>query len=500
MNSKNPFDAGWDFMSAHISTGVVSGKAAEEFISVAQKNQQIAVENAHRVAINEALDQITRNVNEHPYINLGVEQFKGYAAEEVVAGTFNLDAIRKGSEHRAFSFPNESGYGSVDIATNFGKTYSLKFANHAKDAEAFQSVIDTETGLPKYYGQERLIADDQLSDAQSWAQRRAATEALKRPNVANSHTETSEHLTSVVSDGEGISSRPLTVEEARTAAKHAKEGNFNAEELGISKEVLLSDIRIDYIRQAAKAGLTAASLTAIMQLVPEIYKAIDYLIKNGELDVNKLKNSGVKVLSVSGESFLQGSIAYIVQMAIQNGLFGDKMNQMNPTIVGVVVTVIMGTIKNSILVAIGKMTVSQMGMQLVDTIVVSSGYLISMKIGGTIAQAFFPQLPGIGFAIGSLLGCSISLAYNLAKNKLISFCVDTGFTCFGLVEQNYELPEKVLKKLGVDLIPINRVEISKSQISRTEVGTTIDRANYETIDIQVIRRGVIAVNKIGFIV
>ena len=51
-------------------------------------------------------------------------------------------------------------------------------------------------------------------------------------------------------------------------------------------------------------------------------KAIDYLIKNGEIDLNGLKKSGKKVISASGEAFLRGSIAYGVEMAIQNGIIG----------------------------------------------------------------------------------------------------------------------------------------------------------------------------------
>ena len=499
MENRTPFNDGWDFMSSQMGADMAARSAAVDFLSVAQQNHQIAIENAQRIAINDAIDQLTRSVNEHPYINLGVEQFKGYVAEEIVAGTFNIDAIRQGSEHRAVSFPNESGYGSIDIDTNFGKRYSLKFANEASKAESYQAVVDPETGLPKYHGQERLIADGQLEKARYWARRRAAAEAGTRPDVAEAHRETGERLTSTISDGEGVSSRKLTVDEARDAAKHAKKGSFEAEELGYSKEVLLDEVRLGYIKKAAKAGLTAATLTAVLELVPELYKAIDYLIKNGEIDINQLKSGGVKVLTASGESFLRGSVAYLVQMAIEEGLLGEKMKQVDPTLVGVAVTVILGTIKNSILVALGKMTISQMGMQFIDTIVVSSGYLVSMKIGGAIAQAFFPQLPGIGFAIGSLLGCSLSLIYNVAKNKLISFCVDTGFTCFGLVEQNYELPEDILQQLGVDLIPISRTEVSRTQIARPQISTTIDTTQYETIDIRVLRRGVIGVNKVGFV-
>lgn len=101
----------------------------------------------------------------------------------------------------------------------------------------------------------------------------------------------------------------------------------------------------------------------------------------------------------------------------------------------------------------------------------------------------FPELPGIGFALGSLLGCSVAVVYNIGK-KLISFCVDTGFTCFGLVEQNYELPEEVLHEMGIETIPVPRTQIERVDLPRTQVmGTGIEQAEYETIDITVLRRG-----------
>lgn len=152
------------------------------------------------------------------------------------------------------------------------------------------------------------------------------------------------------------------------------------------------------------------------------------------------------------------------------------------------------------MVAAGKMTAAEMGMQFVDTLVVSSGYLVSMKIGGMIAQALFPELPGIGYAIGSLLGCSLAVVYNIGKNKFISFCVDTGFTCFGLVEQNYELPDEVLREMNVDTARIGRARVGTASVPRTQSTVNIIRAPYETIDITVLRRGVIGVNKIGYVI
>lgn len=206
------------------------------------------------------------------------------------------------------------------------------------------------------------------------------------------------------------------------------------------------------------------------------------------------------MISTSGEAFLRGSVAYGVQAAFQQGLFGEALKSADPTIVGVAVTVVLGTIKNSIMVAAGKMTAAEMGMQFVDTLIVSSGYLVSMKIGGMIAQALFPELPGIGYAIGSLLGCSLAVVYNIGKNKFISFCVDTGFTCFGLVEQNYELPDEVLREMNVDTARIGRARVGTASVPRTQSTVNIKRAPYETIDITVLRRGVIGVNKIGYVI
>lgn len=499
MDILQDFKYGWDFMAKLIGADLATQRGSYDIKYEAARNQQINAENLHRQAINDAIDSLKRNIDEHPHLNLDVERFKGFVAEEYHAGTFNIDAIRQGSEHRAFTL-QENGYGSVDVDTNFGKSYSLKYANTAKDVERYQSIIDPETGLSKYHTQERLIPDEQVEEARFWAHRRANKESLTRPEVASAHKETAEHLTGKISDGEGVESKTLSNEEAKEIAREAKTKGFDNEKHGIHKEELLAEFRTNYLNQALKAGLTAATITAITQIVPELYKAIDYLIKNREINLNELKKSGARIISASGESFLRGSVAYSVQTALQKGMLGEAFTSVNPSIVGVLVTVVLGTIKSSILVALGKMTPKEMGMQFVDTLVVSSGFLVSMQIAGTISQALFPQLPVVAYALGSLLGCSFAALYNIGKKHLISFCVDTGFTCFGLVEQDYTLPKEILEQIGLDIIQVSRTQIDRAEIDRTVIDRTeVDRTNYETVDIKVIRRGVIGVNRIGYI-
>ena len=499
MQNKSEIQQGWEFMAQVLGADISGSMAYSDFVDNVLQNESIQAQNIRIQQINDAIDQLAKSINEHPHINLDVEQFKGFVAEEMHAGTFNIDAIQKGSEHRAWTL-QEHGYASVDIETNFGEEYSVKYNNVAAKAENEQAALNIETRVPKYQGQERLIAAEQVDDAKAWAHRRMLKDATNRPDVSYSHKDTEAHLVGKISDADGVESDELSIKEAKQIAKEAKTTGFDPEKHGYIKDPLVDEIRINYVDQAIKAGLTAASITAIMQIVPELYKAVDYLIKNGEINLYDLKQSGARTISASGEAFLKGSIAYGVEMVIQEGLLGETIRQVSPSIVGVAVTVIYGTIKDSILVAEGKLTSREMGMHFADMLVVSSGYLVSMKVGGVIAQALFPELPGIGYAIGSFLGCSVAAVYNIGKKKLISFCVDTGFTCFGLVEQNYELPEEILHDLGIETIPIPTVEVANVEIPEIQLQSIyVPEAEYETVNFKMLRRGIIGVNKVGYV-
>lgn len=489
---------GWDFMAQMVGADMAGHRAFSDYAENLAQNEAINLQNIRIQEINDAIEKLEKSINEHPYINLDVEQFKGFVAEEMHAGTFNIDALRKGSDHRAWTL-QDNGYGSVDVETNFGKQYSLKYSNTAKDAENMQAALNADSRAPKYQGQERLIAGEQVDEAKAWAHRRGLKDIENRPDVSKAHQDTEKHLVGKISDGEGVESKELSIKESKKIAKEAQNGGVDLEKHGFTKDPLLDKVRINYVNQAMKAGLTAAAITAITQIVPELYKAVDYLIKHGEIDLNGLKKSGQKVISASGEAFLKGSIAYGVEMAIQKGMLGESLKGLNPSIVGVVVTVILGTIKDSIFVAAGKMNVAEMGMHFADTLIVSSGYLASMKVGGAIAQALFPELPGMGYAIGSLLGCSVAVVYNIGKRNLISFCVDTGFTCFGLVEQNYEIPEDVLAEMGVHTIPVPKTDVSRTDVNIISVNSQVNRSEFETVDITILRRGVIGVNKVGYV-
>ena len=164
--------------------------------------------------------------------------------------------------------------------------------------------------------------------------------------------------------------------------------------------------------------------------------------------------------------------------------------------VAAAVVLTMDTMKNAFKVATGKMTRSELAQELVKELMVSSAALAV----GTIAQAFI-EIPVLGFMIGSFVGSAIgSFAYNCGYSAVMSFCVDTGFTMFGLVKQDYTLPEDVLEYIGVDVFQYEKFlpkQFQKQNFTPLNFNQKEFEAN--TLGIRILRRGVIGVSEIGYV-
>lgn len=485
MEYSKEIQQGWEFATATMGTNIATN-IGEKYVS--------AVENAIR--------QLEDNINNHQYRNLGIKQLQGYMLEEWGSGTFNIDAVAANSSDIS-SVLHSTLLDSVDVKLNSGKTYSAKSYATSSQTAKEQARLNLNTRQASYKNQGRLVPSDQLEDTKTIARLQKLRNEYIREDVSKAYADTEEKLTDKISNKEGIESKSASRKELEKIARESKECVFKAEEHGVTTK---SAIKPEYLlKQALKAGYTTAAVTVAFQLVPEIYKAIDFLIKNGEIDLEMVKVMGEKGITASAEGFLKGSIAACLQIACESGLLGEVLKNINPTILGIVVSFVFQTAKNSILVAAGKMTKRQMGTVFADMIVVTGGYYagvcVGKFVGKFIGHTLNFQLPVLGYLLGSLLGTSFSVVYNIGKKKLISFCVDTGFTCFGLVEQDYELPKDVLTELGVTLAEIPRTRIDTINIPRTNINTSdVHRSDYETIDITVLRRGVIGINKVGYVI
>ncbi len=470
---------GWDF-AANLVGSDNSAKVGSTYVSDVVK----------------AIEQIEDNINNHPYRGQDIAHLKGYIAEEWHAGTFNVDAVASGSADRA-TVLHSNAAGSVDIQLDSGECYSSKVYSDGVQSARAQAKVAPESGKAAYPGQNRLITQDQMNDAKAEAHRQAMRNEPIRSNVAEAYSETERKLTDRVESKEGVSSLARNRADFEHMAKDAKGQNFDASEHEVTIDSVISTKYM--LRQATRAGFTAAAITLVMQMAPEIYKAIDYLVKNGEIDVQQIKRSGMKSISAGAEGFLRGSVACTVQIMCAEGLLGEGLKAVDPSIVGAIVAVVMGTIKNSILVAAGKMTPSQMGSELRDSLVVTSGFLIGLKIGDLIRRALGIKLSIFGYLLGTLIGCAFAVVYKIGKKEFISFCADTGFTYFGLVEQNYEIPDELMQEIGIDILPVPRTQVTRTEIMRANVAFSVEHVHYETIDITVLRRGVIGLNRIGYV-
>lgn len=475
--------------------------------------------------VTDAIDSLRNDLNAFEGFQTKPDALKGDIAEFWHSDTFNIDAIIKDSKNRT-NVDRSHEFASADITSDFGKKFGLKYyktgmdsakqqaksvferfkeyqANGGKDSldeflfkRGFND-IDTILNDPIYSGQLRVIPKDQLEEATAWLQRKILEEGSKRPEQVARYQETLKMLTDKIKDGKGTESVALTKEEAEQLARLAKEGKITDEtlkELGISTEEL---IKYEYImKQAFKAGVSAATISMVLRVAPEIYKAISYLIKNGELDEKQFQKIGFAALQGGSEGFIRGSVSAAITTACKAGLLGEAFKSVNPSVVGAVTVIAMDTMKNSFRVATGNMKSRELANELIKEMFVSTCSLV----GGGISQSFI-EIPVLGFMLGSFVGSVVgSFAYNVGYNAFISFCVDTGFTMFGLVDQNYELPDEVMGAVGFEVFKYEEFkyeEFVPEQFSFEEF--VIEEFEPKSLSIGFLRRGVIGVQQIGYV-
>lgn len=475
--------------------------------------------------VNDAIAILRNDLNGFEGFQTKTAALKGDIAEFWHSDTFNINAVIRGSKSRTH-VDRSHDFASADVTSNFGKDFGLKYYKTGVDSAKQQSKsvferfkeyqaqggkdslkeflskrgyndIDKILNDPIYSGQLRVIPKDQLEEATAWLQRKILEEGSKRPEQVARYQETLDMLTNKIKDGKGTESIALTREEAEQLARIAKKGEITDEtlkKLGISTEDL---IKYEYVmKQAFKAGVSAATISMVLKIAPEIYKAISYLIKNGELDEHQFQKIGFAALSGGAEGFVRGSISAAITSACKAGLWGEALKSVNPSVVGAVTVIAIDTMKNAFEVATGKMQSRELANELLKEMFVSTCSLV----GGGISQAFI-EIPVLGFMLGSFTGSVVgSFAYNVGYNAIISFCIDTGFTMFGLVEQNYELPDEVMEAVGFDVFRYEEFyyeEFKPEEFTFEEF--CIQEFEMESFSIGFLRRGVIEVNQIGYV-
>lgn len=217
------------------------------------------------------------------------------------------------------------------------------------------------------------------------------------------------------------------------------------------------------------------------------------MIETGELDREQFRRIGFAALSGGAEGFLRGSVSAALTIACKTGACGEALKSISPTVIGAITVITFDTMKNAFEVSIGKKDQRELVDDLVKEMYISA---CSLLLGGAV-QSIMVNLPVVGFMMGSFVGSLVgSYTYTYGYNAVLSFCVDTGFTMFGLVDQDYTLPEDVLKQIGLNVFEYEHFEIPAFEIPQFELETFTTSAPME---IYFLRRGVIGIRQIGYV-
>jgi hypothetical protein len=278
-----------------------------------------------------------------------------------------------------------------------------------------------------------------------------------------------------------------------------QDDTLDLRQFGLSLDQLVTN---EYIfRQALKTGYTSAITTLVLQLAPEIFKSIDYLIKSGEIDKEQLEKTGLTLLSASSEGFIRGSVSSALTIAYMSGRLGTVLSGIGedaiPGVIGSMTVIVIDAIKDSVRVASGKMAYEEMGEHLLRSIIVSA----SGVAAGTLMQTLLTGAPTLGYMLGSFVGSAVaSLVVDSAEKAFISVCINTGFTFFGLVKQDYALPESLIKDMGLDCFDFKTFESESFKPESFEFRSfEFQTFKFETIDIKVLKRGLVSVSTIGYV-
>ena len=463
--------------------------------------------------INRSLGDMQQHLERFANDKRTLDSLGGTVAEWWHADTFNLDAVIKDVKDKAHVLES-NGLGSVDVQLDSGKQASLKYYYDAKASLKAQAVTMGEKassgsagaahaiesgaadGNSLLYGRmDRIIPADQLDAAKDAAQKKIAKEIENRPEQARRYEKVKELLADRLDNDKGVESKGLSKDASRQLAKDAKSGNVDLDKYGISKQQLIAFE--DVMRKSLKAGMTAAIIAAALAAAPTILEAIDYLAKTGELDIEKLKLSGENALTAGSKGFLTGTMSAAIVGSAGSGLLGNALESIDPGAIGAIAVVLVNTVCNSVKVASGEMTRAEM----IDAFARDSFVASVAVLAGGVSQALMPELPVLGYLIGSFVGSATAgIAYGVGKKAAIALCVEHGFTLFGLVEQNYELPDSVLEEIGVEVFDYERFMIDEFEPDLFEFDMlVIDQLQFDRFELTPLRRGVISVASVGYV-
>ena len=482
------------------------------------------------------LDNIQKEINAletamNSYKGNGNPNLHGYLAEEWHAHTFNIDAaVKRTNEYAKVLSEEVNNLGSADIGTSWNENYGLKFYKNGEGSamaqaksveERYREFIkgkenpptrekylrlkgldpNTDMDLSLYIGQSRLIPSDQMQDAIIALKKQIAHDSCipERQHLVAKYEETLRKLTDHIESPEGATSMRLTHEDSKNLQSLAKEGKFDPERYDITLAEKADKIFI--CQNALKAGLNAALTSAILKAIPHIISAIKKMVEDGYIEENDLEKIGKGAMSGAKEGFIHGLFCAAITSISEVGYLGallQNASHLESFAPGLAVAIVLvkQAISDSIQMAKGEITAQEFCYKMEKAVFITvCGYSFGITLQSLI------HIPVISYTIGSMVGSILGgLLYEVKEKFFMSLCVSNGYTFWGLVEQSYEMPAHLLKKLGYDIFEYEDFDYSSFEVNTHEYEPfDYEPFNYEKLDIIIMKRGIIGIRKIGYL-
>ena len=127
-------------------------------------------------------------------------------------------------------------------------------------------------------------------------------------------------------------------------------------------------------------------------------------------------------------------------------------------------------------------------------------YITIGALGMGLALQSVINIPIVSYMLGSMIGSVLGgLIFEAKECFFMSICIERGYTFLGLVEQDYELPLEVRKKLGYDTFQYEPFQYESFQYEPFEYETfKYEPFDYEKLDLVILERGLIGVRRVGY--
>lgn len=463
--------------------------------------------------VNSAIDKLGSDLLEFSASGKTIDTLSGDLAEFWHADTFNIDAVLNGSSNRA-SVPRSTGFASPDVILDSGESFQIKYyqdgarsakaqavsfreASHNPSAskgaaDAIQRGVDIND--PIYKGMGRVIPDGQVGDAVNELNRKIAKESVTRKEQVGRLEETRDALVDRISDKEGVKSKPLSREASKEIARDAREGKLDLKSRGISTEQL---VELEHVMKSSlRTGMTAAAIAMAVKAAPVIVTAIKDAATEGHIDVNQLLNGGADTAKTGAGAFLSGTITAGITESMKSGLLGDVLKTAPPEAIALAVVLAWEGIRGGFKLAKGEISQAEFA----ESLFRKSYYALIAAGGGYLGQALI-HVPVVGYMLGSLAGSLIGgISYEIGRTIFIGLCVNKGMTFFGLVGQDYTLPDHVLKHIGFEVFEYESFAPEKPELDIfVPESPVFETPSFDRFEISYPRRGLIAFNRVGYI-